>query len=200
MVQRISFFLIVLFLFGENLSASPVPIVDSRGILLGANNVNVEGDLYDVRFVDGRCVAVFNGCDEVTDFLFTSILPATAASQALIDQVIIGTFRTRTDLIAGCGPDTGDILVCEIITPWGLANIAPPDERPTIAFQYESAYFPAIGESFISQDDRPRYFDTSCCDNVTFAVWSPSPIPEPSTFWTLGVGLFAFAKLWGRKI
>jgi hypothetical protein len=38
-------------------------IVDSNGILTGATGVNVGGTLYDVEFVDGSCIALFDGCD-----------------------------------------------------------------------------------------------------------------------------------------
>jgi hypothetical protein len=56
--------------------------------LMGASNVLVDGSLYDVQFVDGSCIDVFNGCDDVSDFTFQSQAVASLASQALVDQVL----------------------------------------------------------------------------------------------------------------
>ena len=59
------------------------------GQLVGASGVDVDGTLYDVEFVDGTCVDLFNGCDESSDFMFTTEAAALMASQALLDQVLI---------------------------------------------------------------------------------------------------------------
>ena len=37
--------------------------VNGSGLLTGANNVNVGGILYNVIFVDGSCIGLFDGCD-----------------------------------------------------------------------------------------------------------------------------------------
>src|SRR5690606_7201977 len=50
--------------------------------LLGATGVAVDGALYDVLFVDGSCIALFDGCDAPTDFAFTAQAAAEAAAQA----------------------------------------------------------------------------------------------------------------------
>ena len=48
-------------------------LVNGSGILLGAEGVNVGGTLYDVEFVDGTCIALFDGCDlAADDFTFTT--------------------------------------------------------------------------------------------------------------------------------
>jgi hypothetical protein len=39
--------------------AAPVLVTDSADRLLGAENVEVNGALYGVQFVDGTCAAVF---------------------------------------------------------------------------------------------------------------------------------------------
>ncbi len=65
-------------------------LVVSGGILTGAKGVDVGGTLYDVEFMDGTCVALFNGCDNpATDLTFTTQADALAASQALLDQVFL---------------------------------------------------------------------------------------------------------------
>ena len=56
-------------------------LVSGSGILTGATGVNVEGTLYDVEFVDGTCAALFDGCDSVNDFTFSTEADALVASQ-----------------------------------------------------------------------------------------------------------------------
>jgi hypothetical protein len=68
---------------------SAATLTVTGGILTGATNVDVGGSFYDVVFVDGTCAAVFNGCDDPTDFIFPTSATAVAASQALIDQVFL---------------------------------------------------------------------------------------------------------------
>jgi hypothetical protein len=82
-------------------------LVNGSGLLTGATGVDVGGTLYDVEFVEGSCVALFDGCDAVTDFDFTTAADVLAASQALLDQVFLdvsgqGTFDTRPSLTFGC--------------------------------------------------------------------------------------------------
>ena len=68
------------------------------GQLMGASNVLVDGNLYDVQFLGGTCIALYNGCDAVSDFTFQTSAAAGLASQALLDQVFIdgggGSFDT----------------------------------------------------------------------------------------------------------
>jgi hypothetical protein len=50
--------------------------------------VDAGGSLYDVEFVDGNCQALFNGCNDSSDFLFPTASDANAASQALLDLIV----------------------------------------------------------------------------------------------------------------
>ena len=99
-------------------------IVNDSGILTGATGVNVGGTLYDVTFVDGTCIALFEGCDSVNDFDFTTEADAVAASQALLDQIFLdaaqGEFDSDPGLTSGCVNTT--FGVCEVWTPFGSAS------------------------------------------------------------------------------
>jgi hypothetical protein len=48
--------------------ASGATLNASGGQILGASGVDVGGTLYDVEFLDGTCIALFSGCDEVSDY------------------------------------------------------------------------------------------------------------------------------------
>jgi hypothetical protein len=86
--------------------AAPTLLVEG-GLLIGANRVDVLGTSYDVRFVDGSCVSVFSGCDELSDFAFTDRASARAAAQALMADVFVDVgpgqeFDSRPELTRGC--------------------------------------------------------------------------------------------------
>ena len=95
-----AFAIIGILAVAQSASAATI-LVNANGQLTGATGVNVQGTLYDVSFTDESCVTVYEGCDEVSDFLFTTQSAATAASQALLDQVFVdgpsGLFDTVPD-------------------------------------------------------------------------------------------------------
>ena len=70
--------------------------------LIGAQNVLVNGTLYDVTFMKGTCVELFDGCDEVTDFMINDAATARAAAEALLDQVFVAGYDSNPDHTYGC--------------------------------------------------------------------------------------------------
>lgn len=93
------------------------------GELQGAKNVSVDGTLYDVEFLDGSCIELFDGCDEVSDFTFQTTRMVELASHALIETVFIngpsGLFDDNPSLTRGCIP--GESL-CYIFTVYWVHN------------------------------------------------------------------------------
>ena len=82
-------------------------VVFAGDVAKGSAAVLIAGMLYDVTFLDGTCIALFDGCDEVADFDFTNEADALLAAQALLDQVFIdsalGLFDIAPELTFGCG-------------------------------------------------------------------------------------------------
>ena len=71
----------LLFTLSGPAKAVPLLVLENDR-LLGADNVDVNGTLFDVRFRDGTCGAVFTGCDNASeDFAFTDAASAEAAAQ-----------------------------------------------------------------------------------------------------------------------
>jgi hypothetical protein len=62
--------------------------IDGGGQLLGAFNVNVGGDLCDVEFLDGTCIALFEGCASVAD------LTSNNSVDAQMMSAVTATIRT----------------------------------------------------------------------------------------------------------
>ena len=89
------------------------------GQLMGASDVLVDGNLYDVQFLDGTCIDLYNGCDEASDFTFQTEASAILASQALRDQVFDdwspSAFQTNPALTNGCQPASVTCFVASLI-------------------------------------------------------------------------------------
>ncbi len=172
--------------------ARAAPILDVvGGQLLGARNVSILGSLYDVEFKDGTCADLFGGCDEASDFTFTTVARATAAAQALLDQVFldgIDLFDTEPALTVGCASP----LRCNTLVPYellaedGLFNLAT------------AVNFPGLDE--VRFGNGPTDTDLTLIPELTFAVFSPASlapeaIPEPASITLLFAGLLALTGL-----
>lgn len=85
----------------------------------GARDVSVNGVLYDVEFIDGSCVSLFNGCDDPSDFTFNSLEATGLANRALADLL-----ETNPDLDFNRVPLTGcaALTPCNILTPYAGNN------------------------------------------------------------------------------
>lgn len=109
--------LMAVLLTGPAAFATPTLLTDGGGQLTGANGVTVDGNLYDVSFVDGTCFDVFNGCTE-DDFYFQDFDLALLGAQALLDQVLLdtalGNFDSIPSLTLGCESSS----LCGIFTPY----------------------------------------------------------------------------------
>ena len=123
--------LLVVMLFPVYASAATLNILD--GQLMGANGVDVGGQLYNVEFMDGKCLLLFAGCDPTTEagaqgFAFNQG-GAIAASTALNEQVFndshLGLFDSNPQLVNGI-----ETTIAFVLTPW---NASYPDIRTSFA-------------------------------------------------------------------
>jgi hypothetical protein len=135
--------------------------------------------------LDGTCIALFNGCDDVSDFTFQSHATAILASQALLDQVFLdgalGNFDSLPQLSFGCS----DPSVCHVLTPHGF-TVSNPGIIDTLDVRNLASLTP--DNDTILMKDNVVTLDLATSTNFTYAVWS-SPVPEPSTALLMGFGL-----------
>lgn len=179
---------LLLFMLPGTASAMPILIVEN-GALLGADNVDVNGALFDVRFRDGTCSALFSGCDNPSeDFAFTDAASAQAAAQALLDQVFIdgpaGQFDTNPELTVGCS-----------ITEFCFADIpyALSGGGTLFEFAFAQNFAPDIAGDAVGLNTGNSDFDFSDNGFAVFAVFAaagPSvAVSEPGTLALFGLAL-----------
>ncbi|MEJ6393691.1 VPLPA-CTERM sorting domain-containing protein [Gymnodinialimonas sp. 2305UL16-5] len=183
--------------------ASTVTLNVVGGQLVGASNVEVNGALYDVEFVDGTCAALFDGCDAQSDFIFSTLDQALAAGRSLSETVFLdgplGNFDSDPSLTAGIersGPfsNQGTLLI-----PFAVVR-----DRALAADFFNGSPDPIGGN-----DDRVSAgnsilisYDTSQTTRSVYARFSPSdiaPVPLPAGGVLLLAGLVAFGALRARR-
>jgi hypothetical protein len=166
--------------------------VNGDGLLTGATGVSLNGTLYNVEFVDGPCATLFDGCDSVSDFTFTTDVDALAASTALGDQLFldvagVGDFDAHPSHTLGCTTN----LACLTLTPYAFT-----DQGGLWASTFKN-YGPAFTDSanffeFINFKPDTSSLQTDLgLTGLVYARWTPADanVPEPASLTLVALGL-----------
>ena len=161
----------ILLTSGSGYAASQVVV---GGELIGARNVDVGGVLYDVSFESLSCVELFDGCDEASDFAFSTFQDARAASIALNNQVFfdgpLGDFDSNPELTRGITRSRG--IMATIFgfseTPGGVdySNFENGNGTP--------------GNGDTDRGARSIGVDVTPNGLITYAKWEVAAVPLPA--------------------
>ena len=172
------------------LHSQAATLIVEGGQLMGATGVDVGGSLYDVNFVDGTCIDLFDGCDSNSDFIFQSEALAILASQALLDQVFVdsavGQFDSTASLTNGIESHQGAFAM----TPYQLST-TPHRFHQQAAINYSVGN----GTDYISGTEPTINGDVSHIGEGTYAVWKVTPVPIPAAGWLFMSALLGLVGL-----
>ena len=173
-------------------------VISDDGRLMGATNVSVNGDDYDVEFVNGTINEWFADESYNYSFTFTSYDDANLASKAILD-IIDSDEQYDTDPLKINGIDilNSQAQFGYIITPYSIwlnnLTVSVWAARNAIDEAWDKVTGPGTTEAF---------FDTTGT-SYSIALWHPTenmnPTPEPGTTLLLGAGLLSLAGLSRKK-
>ncbi len=95
----------------QSLDGAALLVMDQSGRLMGASNVMVDGNAYNVAFVDGLCSTVFGACSS-SAFAMPDILALDAAN-VLLSTVL---HNVSPQSINGCSMSD----FCDVVTPYDI--------------------------------------------------------------------------------
>ncbi len=171
-----------------------------NGQLIGAKNVEVNGTFYNVAFADGTCAELFSGCNDNSDFVFSTKSEAQSAVLTLFDDVFLdtalGAFDSIPGLVQGCSPDSFDY--CGSIIPYRLITFNSNDRfSAEIAFNYEAGSpstegVHPFGYGILREEGGSTINDV----HLNYAIFTlASPVPVPATVWLFGSALVGMIGL-----
>lgn len=165
-------------------------IVNANGQLIGATGVTVGTSTYDVSFVEGTCQTVFTGCDDTSDFDFTTVADAQAAAEALLAQVFVdgplGAFDSNAALTLGCSYDG----LCTALIPLFFASWGPAVQGPS---PWNAGLNSPFSPDFVGYAALEIDADTTSIPSRVYARFTAvqSAVPEPGTWLMMLLGFGA---------
>ncbi|MCP4075295.1 MAG: PEP-CTERM sorting domain-containing protein [Gammaproteobacteria bacterium] len=207
-------FLPILFLLVGIQANAAILNIDTNGILMGIDDVDVNGTLYNVDFVEGSCYTLFAPCINTNDDPFTFNLEgARAASRALKDIFELpenSYYDLNVETTFGCADAE---FGCSMWTAYAMG-----------ADNMGRAYFTNGNEDWFGlfPNNVPSMFgnpmkadDTNFMEGTVYAIWEDASgacvencngdggdttaVPEPSILVLFAAGLFGIRFARRRK-
>ena len=191
-------------------SAYSATLVIEDGQLVGADGITFDGYTGSVRFVDGSCVDIFNGCDEPSDIVFETLTStnteardlALSANTALLAQVFDANplYDINIELTLGC--EEGTFVAanfCGILTPYDYTD---SNSVVTVSLtnrdDNSGLDVVAFGQGYAATDSTIP-LNPDAPDRLVYATWTITPVPLPAAVWLFATGLLGLIGVARRK-
>lgn len=167
---------------------------------MGFNNIDVDGVLYDVRFIDGKYGVLGDDLSGFDNFIDAE--KANKALAATFSHSDFISYKHNPGIINGCSTQGGNVT-CWIETAYMLVDefVSDPFFDPNdISYNQVLAADMAItthSNPFTTDYNLSQNRDLSRDRGFVWADWSQSvitPVPEPSTFAIFALGLIGLAS------
>ncbi|MGV7235664.1 MAG: VPLPA-CTERM sorting domain-containing protein [Nitrosomonadaceae bacterium] len=196
-MKKIIFFICSILFFTSNLNAATLQFASGSSNnqwghgFIGASNVEVLGELYDVSFVDGTFFNIFGDSSGIDALDYAH---AEAFAVALGEQVFnqnLSSVHYWIDIYPSRTPGISS-NVAEIMTPFALIGT----ELRTVALRnVETDFYDRADLLYIDVN-----MDTTNRLSYVFADWTKvSAVPLPATIWLFGSGLLGLIGMSRRK-
>ncbi|WP_320043634.1 hypothetical protein [uncultured Desulfobacter sp.] len=188
-------------------ATATVTFITDGTTLMGAENVDVNGALYDVMFIDSTIADLYDGADANSDFCLYSLDGAlvTAAAEALLEQVFVGEYAEQPTLINGVNTsDPGSTAAAVVVIPYEYIaeNVIATANVQKWSSLYNDNERIGYSSSTSTYDSSPTV-GLEDKDDTVISVWSlaeTSSVPTPTSILLLGSGLLSIAGLKRKKI
>jgi hypothetical protein len=163
-------------------------LYDGDGKVSGIAGLPGLNPAFNIRFVDGSCASLFNGCQTSSDF------PPELGAELFVVMNILPGVVTDPSQIAGCSSSES----CMIYFPW----VTDPSLSYTINryVLFNTIHQPGFtGWSGGGATILDRNLDTGAMANATYAVLESAAVPEPATWLIMLAGLAMAGGLLRRR-
>lgn len=187
--------------FSANKAGAVELVLDQDDNLLGASGVKINNKLYDVKFEEKNLNDLFLTNGNNYNFLFTTPEDAKAASQALLDQVLVDQYDSHPEYTHGVACISYSYILTPFKAEWS-------NDYNDILIYFFSAY--NSDKQSPTEDYAVQYSaqlaswspTTLIPDSLVCAVWTLNPattVPEPATALIFSVGILGIANFCRKK-
>lgn len=163
-------------------TANAALILDGDNKLSRVTNIDVDGVLYDVEFIDGTCADLFDGCNATSTLPFNSI---TELGNAFTALMMVPGFSSYFGVNTPYGMLTG-LEIFNSNSIWTPYNIIGFDADYLEVRVFDNTLASSVFVQVSPSSALDTYITTGL---ATYAVWTPTEVSEPTTVAILALGL-----------